>query len=104
MTKRERGESIAARISLILGVIDDFEDDDIELLKELKSQIESNMSYNASVSIVAMACGGKNYNQTIDEAKVKELEHIIGLTEARQILRDEAEAELRIPDGNSFYR
>lgn len=66
---------------LIAGCMDERH---IDVLHEAYSDLEKNISYNQSVSIVAIACGGKTYDPRLDSIKMAEVKAIIKLVEARK--------------------
>ena len=99
-------DNLAMQVSLLMNLIDGWDIGELEALKRMKEQIISNISHNEAVMIIAMACGGREYDRGEDAAKVKELEGLIKLVEARMELRGVAhdKAERAAFDGNSLYR
>lgn len=85
--KKEKIQILADRIMSILPLIDGFmesmEDEDFELLEEVKESLQDKINYGNSASVVIMALGG-NYDDTEDRMKIKTLDCLIDLLKSRK--------------------
>lgn len=85
--RKNKIQILADRIMSILPLIDGFmesmEDEDFELLEEVKESLQDKINYGNSASVVIMALGG-NYDDTEDRMKIKTLDCLIDLLKSRK--------------------
>lgn len=87
--RKNKIQILADRIMSILPLIDGFmEDEDFELLKEVKESLQDKINYGNSASVLIMALGG-NYDDTEDRMKIKTLDCLIELVKTRREYREE---------------
>ena len=85
--KELKVQILADKINSLLPLIDGFAEnmteEDFELLEETRGSLRDKINYGNSALVVIMALGG-NYDDTEDQMKIKTLDCLIDLINARK--------------------